>query len=468
MNLGTLALACLLVGGTLTACTGDGETDGQTAASPTSDASPTEEAEEADVDPRAVPTLPDGRLTVQTVVKGRATARGEEALTEGQVVASEDLIFVLPDAQVLTAVDRETGKVAWRTELKIRKADATGACRLVAPPADATAIVVFSGMFCGQIDSYSLEDGSFLESSTDRSSIIPSAAEPIAAGGAVFWADDEGISRIEPDGTSDLVVATVQLGLKGSRSVNNLATIAGSDVLVAASHRPGSADGADYFGLQVSDDGDLEEVWRRGPREAHGPESMLQYSTMRWFMDGVLFDTVRRGVVTPRMLMFDPETGETEDRTFVLERDPPGGYPAWIEGKFPKETEVHAEGQVFSAAGDGGFGFKPNVVRYDLAENEVAWAWEPKFPFDVATSGQPLAVSEDGEHVYVLWVEFDETRLVELDYETGRQQRVWPVPASVSKVMTDVSGTLVGDQLVLWTVYTGDRQSAYAVVLEIE
>ncbi|MEJ7796335.1 MAG: hypothetical protein WKF50_12350 [Nocardioides sp.] len=465
MNLGTLAAATLLVGAALTGCTSDAEPEPESGPSPSTEASPTDEPE---VDPLAVPTLPDGTLTVQTLVRGRNNARADESLKQGQVLATEDLILVLPDTQLLVAVERETGEIAWEVELKGGGDRSNGACLMVAPPVDATAIVVFSGLMCAQLDSYSLEDGSFIEHSVASDGLIPTAAGPVAAGGAVFWANDQGIHRIEPDGSSDLVVATVQLGLRGYRTVDDLTSIAGTDVLVATSFRPGSADGSDYYGLEVSDEGDLEEVWRRDAHQVHGQESMLENSSVRGFMSGVLVDTVRRGVVTPRMLMLDPETGETDARTFVLERDPPGGYPAWIAGDFPDEIKVAPEGQVFSPAGAGGFGFNPNVVRYDLDENEIAWAWEPKFPDDTGASGQALAVSEDGEHVYALWSEFDETRLVELDYETGRQQRVWLVPANVGDLMTSVHGMLVGDQLVLFMPFSNQYSKAHAVMLTIE
>lgn len=217
----------------------------------------------------------------------------------------------------------------------------------------------------------------------------------------------------------------------------------------------------------MTGEGDLEELWRRDAREVHGPESMLDNSFVRTPMAGVLVDTVRRGVITPRMLMLDPETGNTDARTFVLERDPPGGYPAWIDGDFPDEIQVDPRGQVFSAAGAGGFGYDPNVVRYDLVENEIAWAWEPRFAADSGVSGRALAVSEDGEHVYALWSTYTGSRLVELDYASGKQERVWKVPDRAGRMISDAQGMLVGNQLVLFSAYTSEFTRAHAVVLQI-
>lgn len=463
MNLGTAVATALLVTAGLTGCTADAEPDPEAEADATSSAAPTEQPE---ADPLAVPALPDGELAVHAVVRGRTDARAEASLTQGQVLATQDLILVLPDTQQLIAVERETGRIAWKTELKGGGDRAKGACPLAPPPAGATAIVVFSGLSCGQLDSYSLEDGSFLDHTVATGGLSPTAAGPVAVSGHVFWADDQGIHRIEPDGTSDLVVATAQLGMRGYRSVNELTAIAGSHVIVAVSFR--SNDRSDFHGLRVTDEGDLEEVWRRDARQVHGPEAMLDNTAVRGHMDGVVIDTVRRGILTPRMLMLDPETGRTAARTFVLERDPPGGYPAWIDGDFPAEIQVDARGQVFSPAGAGGFGYDPNVARYDLVANEIAWAWEPSFRADTGVSGRALAVSEDGEHVYVLWVTARASRLVELAYATGEQQRVWEVPERAGQMIFSAHGMLVGTQLVLFAPYSDDYSRVHAVVLTLE
>lgn len=462
MNLGAAVATALLGVAGLVGCTADAEPEPGPGTSAASATSPTGEPA---ADPLAVPTLPDGELTVQAVVRGRTDARAEESTSQGQVLATEDLILVVPDTQRLIAVERDTGEIAWETQLKGGGDRARGACPLVPPPAGATAIVVFSGLSCGQLDSYSLADGSFLDHTVATGGLTPTAHGPVAVGGHVFWADDQGIHRIGPDGASDLVVATAQLGIRGYRAVTQLTAIAGSDVLVAVSLR--GRDGADFYGLRVSEEGDLEEVWRRDARQVHGPEAMLDNTAVRGHMDGVVIDTVRRGVLTPRMLMLDPETGRTGSRTFVLERDPPGGFPAWLEGNFPDEIQVDARGQVFSPAGAGGFGYNPNVARYDLVANEVAWAWEPPFPADVDVSGRALAVSEDGEHVYVLWASSQASRLVELDYASGEQQRVWKVPGRAGELISYPHARLVGDQLVLFAPYSDDYSRVHAVVLQI-
>ncbi len=417
-------------------------------------------------DPYAVPAISEGGdLTVLGVLKGTLSQADQDALDKGQVVVTPELFLVIPGDNRMHALSRETGKLEWKTSLRRDDSD-TGPCPLVSPPDGATAVVVFSGLQCGLIDAYSLEDGSRISRDEAPGGIGPSAEGPVRVAEQVFYADDAGVHSVLPDGSTELQVATAQLGLKGDyRSISGLVALAGSDVLMVRSDNSLGNQVADLVGMRVGEDGALEEAWRTTQKKALGPESLSGFAS-RPFMEGVVVDTIRKGIVTPRMITLDPETGERAS-TFVLQRDPPGGYPAWIEGKFPDEIQVDAERQVFSPAGDGGFGYTPHVVRYDVARNELAWDWTPRFGTDQAVSGKVMAVSEDREHVYALWTAYRESRLVELDYDTGRQQRVWQVPPVAADKVTSASGVMAGNQLVLFSLFGTKYDKAHAVVVEI-
>jgi outer membrane protein assembly factor BamB len=433
---------------------------------PTATTTSTTEPEPEPVDPYAVPTLPDGELEVQAVVKGRITPAMEDLSGQGQVVVTEELLILIPGDQKLHAYDRATGEKVWSTPVRVDKRG-YGACPQPSPPDDATAIVVFSGFQCGLLDTLALEDGRRIARGEAPGALTPSVTDPVNVAGRVYYASEDGIHEVLRDGTTELVVANAQLGLRGEyRSVDALTAIAGSDVLMVRSDLDWSRPGGTMVGFRADEGGDLEEIWSRDVAAVHGKQAMLDNTFLRSSLDGVLVDTVRRGVVTPRMLTVDPDTGRRAD-TFVLQRDPPGGYPAWIDHDFDEETLVDARGQVFSAAGDGGFGYSPNIVRYDLARNRIAWKWDPDFRPDSAVSGYPLAVSDDAEHVYVLWEEYSDFRLVELDYETGRQQRVWRVPLRAAETLTHATGVLVGNQLVLYGIFGSRYDNGLGLVLRV-
>lgn len=455
----TLALA-------LTGCSGGGggEEDPTPDGGTTGAAAPAPEPP----DPYAVPAVSEGGdVKVLGVLKGTLSQADQDALDKGQVVVTPELFLVLPGDNRMYALSRETGELAWKAQLRRDDSD-VGACSLVPPPDDATAIVVFSGLKCGLIDTFSLEDGSRVSRDQAAGSVAPSVVGPVRVAGHVYYADDAGIHLVQPDGTVDLEVATAQLGLEDEyANANALAPIGDSDVLLVRADKPFLADGGSLFGFRAAEDGSLEEVWESSQKSVLGPESRPDFFASRPFMDGVLIDTVQKGVTTPRMLTVDPETGK-RDHTFVLQRDPPGGYPAWIDGDFPAEIQVDgAEGQVFTPAGAGGFGYNPNVVRYDVARNKIAWDWKPRFGTSQGVSGKVVAVSEDREHVYALWTAYRESRLVELDYDTGRQQRVWQVPASAADKVTSASAVMAGNQLVLYSLFGTKYDKAHAVVVEI-
>ncbi len=96
-----------------------------------------------------------------------------------------------------------------------------------------------------------------------------------------------------------------------------------------------------------------------------------------------------------------------------------------------------------------------------------AWHWTPRFGTEDSVSGKVMAVSEDREHVYSLWTAYGESRLVELDYGTGRQQRVWQVPPTAAERLTSASGVMAGNQLVLFNVFGSKYDRAHAVMVEI-
>lgn len=418
------------------------------------------------VDPNVVPTLPDGDLEVQAVVKGRITPAMEDTLNEGQVIVTEGLFLLIPSDQRIYAIDRETGEQRWEAKVwQSKDGYGAGDCRHESPPEGATAVVVFSGFRCGTITSYSLDDGSVLEREV-AGSLDNSVSAVARVSGRVYFADDHGLNEVLPDGTTELVTANAQLGLHGLRGVDGLTTVAGSEVLMARSEYEYPRDGGTLFGLRVTEEGDLEAVWKRSTTQVHGGEAIPDSTFLSDNFDGVLYDLVRRGISTPRLLTVDPETGR-RDHTFVLQRDPPGGYPAWIENKFEEETVVDARGQLFSAAGAGGFGYSPDIVRYDLARDRIAWDWDPDFRPDASISGYPLAVSDDGEHVYVLWSAYGDFRLVELDYATGEQQRVWRVPPAQAETLTHATGVMAGNQLVLYSSFGSRYDNGLGLVLRV-
>lgn len=424
------------------------------------------EPEPQPVDPYAVPTLPDGDLEVQAVVKGRITPAMEDISSQGQVLVTEDLLLLIPSDQKVRALDRETGDQLWTAPVRVDKRG-YGACPQAAPPSGATAIVVFSGFRCGLMDTLSLEDGSRIDRTQVTGTLGPEVTDPTHVAGRLYYADAAGINEVSPDGSTDLVVATAQMGFKDDyQDVDQLTAIAGSDVLMARAGFSYPREGGTLLGFRPTEEGDLEEVWRRSTADVQGKGAMLDNTAVYPSFDGVLVDTVRKGIVTPRMLTVDPDTGR-RDLTYVLQRDPPGGYPSWIENKFSEETLIDPRGSVFSAAGDGGFSYSPNVVRHDLVRNRVAWAWDPGFKPDTGVSGYPLAVSEDGEHVYVLWNEYSDFRLVELDYGTGKQQRVWRVPLEAAGTLTHATGVLAGNQLVLYAIYGSRYDESVGVVLRV-
>lgn len=420
--------------------------------------------------------LPDPQGTVEvlgravyTAAEKRQLSQDTDGFAESDIAVTDDLIVVAPATRMVTAMDRDTGEVAWTS--RPPGLDGETVCRIVHPHPDAEVVVLVTAgtSTCERFTRLDLRTGevkgtTLLEFGDLASTGLVSGVATI--GPYTFVGldtlDRSGISVLDVKGRLRQVADDVDLGMDLGEDLVSVMALPGSDVLVAElSSEEGIDTGREtgeterYVGLRVLADGSLERIWDVGGvevRESLRPRARLvqNYAGVTLFEretpEGVLWRTTfrRGGREVPRLSAMDPETGLLSS-SLVLDGGRQG-VPQWLAVQFfSRDTLVDGD-EVFSLSASEDL---LSLVRYDLGAGEVSWAWKPRIPHDYGpVLADLIGLTSDGEYVYASGNAGLDTLVVKLDRDTGEIVATWRFDDRFDSTFDRARMWLVDDLLV--------------------
>lgn len=480
-------IAALLAGTVLLAgCT----SDPGGSAPPDPDPDPTAEAarttdpppgEAAVYDYRRFDALPDdAEPQLITTIKEKADAPpSTDWLNNGGVVFGDDVAVMVPESQLLTAVSLDDGTVLWQKRLPKYEGRRQSLCPLSEIPPGATTVAVMMGTSCGVIVHYDLEDGSVAARDFQKNYFGQASVNArFSLGRYTYFIDTaNSLYRFGGDGSKSMWATASALGLEEGDNVFAAMPIAGSDVVVlrvTARRGLGVDPPIEYVGVRLAPAADAEVLWRKKEKalaRTADPGGELPLVEDRFaFVEsfgGSVESVVKKGINTPRLNQFDPETGAL-DSGLLLRRDPEGGFPAWADPYGDAYVMPLADAMV-AASGRGGFGGFANVTWYDYTTGEVRWSWINSLPKGTSPNGgDVIGLSTDGSKLYLEGQTDLDTTLFEVDAETGEELRSWPLDDAADQELSTAKLYIHGDKLILMDSFVGSgRAPVFAAVFQL-
>lgn len=363
-------------------------------------------------------------------------------------VFTRELVLFVDGHDYLHAIDRATGKQRWRVK---RRSDTKGGdtpCALIHPTPDAEVVVLNhgGGQLCGNFAVYSLADGSV----TEKYDSVPRAGRQIGFelasnsdlvvvdGRTLFLDADDNLLRLEADGTTSSVGSPVILHDSDPEwSAGRLVALPGSDVMMTRIARTDDEFELDededgkLLGFRLSDNDLPELVWTQDVRQlmSSSPGHVFGQLEISSVLPGVVVDVFRSdGGRRTRYRRIDPETGELTSPGYSFDRNEAREVPGFALPYAVDESVLGDDASVFTPMISKGANRPTAIARLDLDSGEAAWSWRipgaPQKGYSNAVA-DVVTTSPDGALVYVRTSVNLDTRLWELDAETGEPVRSW-------------------------------------------